>query len=92
MRKTHISENNFLMTPFLLCSFFRGSDNTTSQNIGGTDAWAVPPPQIWGTVPAVPLGLRPCLRCASFDGLLSGDRDSEMNYSSLQMARDSIRT
>ena len=46
-------------TLFLLSS---ASDNTTSQNIGGTDAWAVPPPQILrGTVPPVPLGLRPCL-------------------------------
>src|SRR6218665_1433301 len=36
------------------------SDNTTSQNIGGTNAWAVPPPQNFGgTVPPVPLGLRP---------------------------------
>src|SRR6218665_3056075 len=26
----------------------RTSDNTTSQNIGGTNAWAVPPPQILG--------------------------------------------
>ena len=25
----------------------RTSDNTTSQNIGGTNAWAVPPPQIF---------------------------------------------
>src|SRR6218665_1579650 len=33
----------------------RTSDNTTSQNIGGTNAWAVPPPQILGgTVPPVP--------------------------------------
>src|SRR6218665_2607194 len=38
------------------------SDNTASQNIGGTNAWAVPPPQIFGgTVPQSPLGLRPCL-------------------------------
>src|SRR6218665_1662283 len=32
------------------------SDNTTSQNIGGTNAWAVPPPQILGG--QSPLGLR----------------------------------
>src|SRR6218665_4045630 len=31
------------------------SDNTTSQNIGGTNAWAVPPPQILGgPAPPVP--------------------------------------
>ena len=46
-RKTTISENNSLMTPFLLCSYFRASDNTTSQNIGGTDAWAVPHLKFW---------------------------------------------
>jgi len=43
-------------TPFFtLFILSRASDNTTSQNIGGTNAWAVPPPQIWGgTVPPVP--------------------------------------
>ena len=49
-RKSTISEKNSFMTPFLY--FFRIfaliSDNTTSQNIGGKDAWAVPPPQILG--------------------------------------------
>jgi len=45
--KNPISGNNSLMTPFLLCSCFRAhSTNTTSLNIGGTEAWAVPPPQI----------------------------------------------
>src|SRR6218665_2681596 len=40
---------------FTLFMLSRTSDNTTSQNIGGTNAWAVPPPQIfWGTVPPVP--------------------------------------
>src|SRR6218665_2987538 len=29
-------------------SVFFCCDNTTSPNIGGTDAWAVPPPQILG--------------------------------------------
>src|SRR6218665_3655619 len=40
----------------------RTSDSTTSQNIGGTNAWAVPPPQIFwgGPSPQSPLGLRPC--------------------------------
>src|SRR6218665_2272844 len=51
-------------TPFLLCSYFDAhpTDNTTSLNIGGTNAWAVPsPPQIWGgPSPQFPLGLRPC--------------------------------
>ena len=45
---------------FTLFILSHTSDNTTSQNIGGTNAWAVPPPQIsGGTVPPVPLGLRP---------------------------------
>src|SRR6218665_2767561 len=36
------------------------SDNTTSKNIGGTNAWAVPPPQILGgPSPHSPLGIRP---------------------------------
>src|SRR6218665_3327532 len=40
-------------TPFFtLFILSRASDNTTSQNIGGTDAWAVPPPQIWGPSPS----------------------------------------
>jgi len=46
----------------------RASDNTTctSQNIGGTDALAAPPPQtLWGTVPSSPprsppLAIGPC--------------------------------
>ena len=61
-----ISFNNYrpFFTLFILS---RASDNTTSQDIGGTDAWAVPPPRIWvgrpptsnlGGVPPVPLGLR----------------------------------
>src|SRR6218665_1730819 len=38
-RKTTISEKNFLTTPFFtLFVLSRASDNTTSQNIGGTDA------------------------------------------------------
>src|SRR6218665_901094 len=48
---------------FTLFMLSRTSDNTTSQNIGGTNAWAVPPPQILGDrSPQSPLGLRPCLR------------------------------
>ena len=38
----------------------RTCDNTTSPNIGGTNAWAVPPSQFFGGIrPPVPLGLRP---------------------------------
>ena len=32
----------------------RTSDSTASQNIGGTNAWAVPPPQILGDRPPSP--------------------------------------
>ena len=47
------------MTPFFtLFVLSRASDNTTSQNIGGTDAWAVPHLTFWGDRPPVPLGLR----------------------------------
>jgi len=61
---------NVVSDPFLTrkTSFFtlfilsRASDNTNSQNSGGTNAWAVPPSQIfWGTVPQFSLGLRPWL-------------------------------
>ena len=42
------------MTPFFtLFVLSHTSDNTTSQNIGGTDAWAVPHLKFWGTVPPV---------------------------------------
>src|SRR6218665_2460295 len=34
---------------------------------GGTDAWAVHHLKFWGTVPPVPLGLRPCTNLLSFD-------------------------
>src|SRR6218665_2284876 len=45
---------------FTLFMLSRTSDNTTSQNIGGPNAWAVPPPQILGgPSPQSPLGLRP---------------------------------
>src|SRR6218665_1638501 len=33
---------------FTLFILSRTSDNTASQNIGGTNAWGVPPPQIFG--------------------------------------------
>src|SRR6218665_10496 len=35
-------------TFFTLFILSRASDNTTSQNIGGTDAWAVPHLKFWG--------------------------------------------
>src|SRR6218665_4005978 len=48
-RETTISEKNSLIRPvFTLFVLSRASDNTTSLNIGGTNAWAVPPPQILG--------------------------------------------
>ena|SRR6218665_1350977 len=57
-RKTTISKKNSLIRPF---SYYvsRASDNTTSLNIGGNQCMGRPPPQIWRTVPSVPLGLRP---------------------------------
>src|SRR6218665_1412385 len=60
-RTTPIPENNSFMTPFfLLCSCFHTlPTNTTSQNIGGTDAWAVPTSNFGGPSPQLPLGLRP---------------------------------
>ena len=49
--------NNFLMT---LCSCFRAHPtNTTSQNNGERMHRPSPPQIFWGTVPPVPLGLRP---------------------------------
>src|SRR6218665_2012508 len=39
-------------TFFILCSCFRTHPtNTTSQNIGGADAWAFPNPKFWGDRP-----------------------------------------
>src|SRR6218665_2096470 len=41
------------MTPsFTLFVLLRVSDNTTSQNIGGTDAWAVPTSNLGGPSPS----------------------------------------
>src|SRR6218665_1874261 len=48
---------------FTLFMLSRTSDNTTSQNIGGINAWAVPRPQVLGgPSPQSPLGLRPCVQ------------------------------
>src|SRR6218665_1316519 len=56
-RKSTISEKNSL-TPifFTLFELSRPSHNTNSQNIGGTNAWAVPHLKFWGG--QSPLGLR----------------------------------
>ena len=54
-RKTTISEKNSFVTPFFtLFVLSCASDNTTSQNIGGTDAWAVPHLTFWGDRPPSP--------------------------------------
>jgi len=57
-------------TPFLtLFILSRTSDNTTTLNIGGTNAWAVPHLKFFlGPSPPAPLGLRPCLLSLSFNG------------------------
>src|SRR6218665_1604407 len=55
-QKNHYSEKNSLITQFFYSVLSRASDNTTSLNIGGTNAWAVTPPQILGDRP---LGLHP---------------------------------
>src|SRR6218665_1924202 len=44
--ETTISKKKSLIRPFLLYSYFR--DNTTSLNIGGTNAWAVPTSNFFG--------------------------------------------
>ena len=59
-KNNHYFRKEFLYdTVFTLFVLSRASDNTTSQNIGGTDAWAVPHLTFGGTVPPAPLGLRP---------------------------------
>src|SRR6218665_4012289 len=52
---------------FSLCSYFHAHPTTLLLKIlGETNAWAVPPPQIWGWRPPVfPLGLRPCYSAPS---------------------------
>src|SRR6218665_1854061 len=55
---------NVVYDPFLTrkTQFFtlfirsRASDNTTSKNIGGTDAWAVPNLKFWGGDNTYPIG------------------------------------
>ena len=52
-------------TPFFtLFILSRASDNTTSQNVGGTDAWPVPHFKFLGVrLPRLPLGLRLWHKC-----------------------------
>jgi len=53
----NIVHNPFLTrkTPFFTVFILsRTSDNTTSQNIRETNAWAVPHLKLWGSVPSVP--------------------------------------
>src|SRR6218665_650145 len=61
-KKPTISEKNSFVRPFFtLFVLSRASDNTTSLNIEGTNAWAVPHLKFWGgPSPHSPLGLRPC--------------------------------
>jgi len=50
-KSLYFRTRNLFTTHFLLSP--HTSENTTSRNIGGTDAWAVPPPQILGDRPPV---------------------------------------
>src|SRR6218665_2910436 len=52
--------------PFLLCSYSRAYPTTLLLKILGNGCMGRPPPQIWGTVPPVPLGLRPWKCVMSF--------------------------
>src|SRR6218665_2394153 len=57
-RKTTSSKRKFLYdTFFYSVHTFARIRHTAYQNIGGTDAWAVPPSQILGAVPPRPLPL-----------------------------------
>src|SRR6218665_3811470 len=53
-------------------TFTRIRQHYTSLNIGEKNSWAVPTSNFWGTIPPVPLGLRPWKRGVS---LLSEVRD-----------------
>jgi len=65
------NENSFVTPYFTLFLLSHASDNTTSQNIGGSDAWAVPPTSNFsGTVSPVPPRSPP---------LLSNDRSRGMS-------------
>src|SRR6218665_4001758 len=67
--KRLFSEKNSVMTLFFtLFVLSRASDNTASQNIRGTDAWAVPHLKFWGTVPRVPPRSPPLYICIRNSG------------------------
>ena len=57
-------------------TFTRIRQHYTSQNIGGTNAWAVPTSNFGGTVPPVPLGLRPCRTPTGAEPMALDDDDS----------------
>src|SRR6218665_3650273 len=54
-KSLYFRTRNLFTTHFLLSP--HTSENTTSRNIGGTDAWAVPHLKFWGTVPQSSLSL-----------------------------------
>src|SRR6218665_116886 len=54
-KSLYFRTRNLFTTHFLLSP--HTSENTTSRNIGGTDAWAVPRLKFWGTVPQSSLSL-----------------------------------
>src|SRR6218665_883260 len=57
-----LTKNVYLIKPISLLQLSHASNNTTSPNIGGTNAWAVPPHQILGGPShQSPLGLHPSL-------------------------------
>jgi len=59
-RKLPISEKNFLATSFFtLFVLSHASDKHYFSKYWGTNAWAVPPPQIWGDRPPSPSGSSP---------------------------------
>src|SRR6218665_2367413 len=55
-RKKHYFRKEFLDDTyfFTLFELSRPSHNTTSQNIGGTNAWAIPHLKVWGDLPPSP--------------------------------------
>src|SRR6218665_2283365 len=54
-------KKNVLLDPFLGQSVLsHASNNTTSRNIGRTNAWAVPTSNFGGDHPQSPISLRPC--------------------------------
>src|SRR6218665_3100153 len=58
--KPHFRKEFLNKTIFTLFILSHTSDNTTSLNIGGTNAWAVPTSNFGGDRPPAPLGLRLC--------------------------------